>query len=114
VVSAFAIINILYVKFALVLLLTLLQHHVLKFELTYNSIFFIYILRKNEFLYFLEALRQCGELGPAMDVLVNEHNTKQGWGAVDILTNGLSSRQAVYEQLVAMAAAAFVTEYYND
>ena len=49
-----------------------------------------------------------------MDVLINEHNTKQGRGAVGILTNGLSNRQATYEQLVAMAAAAFVTEYYND
>ena len=39
-------------------------------------------------------LRQHGELGPAMDRLVNEYNTKQGRGAVGILTNGLSSRQA--------------------
>ena len=54
-----------------------------------------------------------GELGPAMDHLVSEHNTKQGRGAVGILTNGLSSRQAAYEQLVAMAAAPFVTEYYH-
>ncbi len=59
-------------------------------------------------------LHQQGELGPAMDLLVNEHNTKQGRGAVGILTNGLSSRQAAYEQLVAMAAAPFVTEYYNE
>lgn len=54
-----------------------------------------------------------GELGPAMDALVNEHNTKQGRGAVGILTNGLSSRRAAYEQLVAMAAAPFVTPYYG-
>ncbi len=60
------------------------------------------------------ALCEYGELGPAMDILVNEHNTKQGRGAVGILTNGLSSRQAAYEQLVAMAVAPFVTEYYND
>ena len=59
-------------------------------------------------------LRDQGELGPAMDELVNEHNTKQGRGAVGILTNGLSSRQAAYEQLVAMAAAPFVTEYYDN
>lgn len=58
------------------------------------------------------ALRRQGELGPAMDVLVDEHNTKQGRGAVGILTNGLSSRQAAYEQLVAMAAAPFVTNYF--
>lgn len=60
----------------------------------------------------VDALKKYGELGPAMDVLVNEHNTKQGRGAIGILTNGLSSRQAAYEQLVAMAAAPFVTEYY--
>ncbi len=62
----------------------------------------------------VNALEQHAELGLAMDVLVNEHNTKQGRGAVGILTNGLSSRQAAYEQLVAMAAAPFVTEYYHD
>ncbi len=59
-----------------------------------------------------ENIRQYGELGPAMDALVNEHNTKQGRGAVGILTNGLTSRQTAYEQLVAMAAAPFVTNYY--
>jgi inosine/xanthosine triphosphatase len=59
------------------------------------------------------ALHQNGELGPAMDRLVNEHNTKQGRGAVGILTNGLSNRQTAYQQLVAMAAAPFVTDYYG-
>lgn len=59
-------------------------------------------------------LRQEGELGPAMDALIQAHNTKQGPGAIGILTNGLSSRQAAYEQLVAMAAAPFVTGYYDD
>jgi non-canonical (house-cleaning) NTP pyrophosphatase len=48
-----------------------------------------------------------------MDALVNESNTKQKQGAVGILTNGLSNRQAAYEQLVAMAAAPFVTGYYG-
>jgi inosine/xanthosine triphosphatase len=60
-----------------------------------------------------QVLRERGELGPAMDTLVNEHNTKQGQGAVGILTNGLSNRQAAYEQLVAMAAAPFVTGFYE-
>lgn len=60
-----------------------------------------------------EILAQHGELGPAMDTLVKAHNTKQKQGAVGILTNGLSNRQAAYEQLVAMAAAPFVTEYYD-
>ncbi len=60
-----------------------------------------------------DLLRQHGELGAVMDALVNEDNTKQGRGAVGILTNGLSSRQAAYEQLVAMAAGPFVTGYYG-
>ena len=55
-----------------------------------------------------------GELGPAMDSLSNEHNTKQKQGAIGILTAGLSSRQAAYEQLVAMAAAPFVTNYFSE
>lgn len=58
-------------------------------------------------------LKLHGELGPAMDALVDEHNTKQGRGAIGILTNGLIDRQAAYEQLVAMAAAPFVTDYYH-
>ena len=60
-----------------------------------------------------DILQEHGELGPAMDALVNEEDTKRGRGAVGILTNGLTSRQAAYEQLVAMAAAPFVTGYYN-
>jgi inosine/xanthosine triphosphatase len=60
-----------------------------------------------------EMLQQHGELGPAMDALTQEHNTKQKQGAVGILTNGLSNRQTAYEQLVAMAAAPFVTGYYE-
>jgi non-canonical (house-cleaning) NTP pyrophosphatase len=61
-----------------------------------------------------EMLHSQGELGPVMDSLVNEVNTKQKGGAVGILTNGLSTRQAAYEQLVAMAAAPFVTGYYRS
>lgn len=60
-----------------------------------------------------DILRQHGELGPAMDALINETDTKQKQGAVGILTNGLSNRQTAYEQLVAMAAAPFVTGYYG-
>jgi len=58
-------------------------------------------------------LYQHGELGPAMDALTQEDNTKQGPGAIGILTNGLSNRRTAYEQLVAMAAAPFVTHYYE-
>jgi inosine/xanthosine triphosphatase len=59
-------------------------------------------------------LRNGGELGPAMDRLTGQHNTKQGLGAVGILTGGLSNRQLAYEQLVTMALAPFVQpEYYR-
>ena len=57
-------------------------------------------------------LTEVGELGPAMDTLINETDTKHRMGAIGILTNGLSSRQAAYQQLVALAAAPFVTGYY--
>jgi inosine/xanthosine triphosphatase len=60
-----------------------------------------------------EILQERGELGPAMDALIHEDNTKQKQGAVGILTNGLLNRQAAYEQLVAMAAAPFVTKFYK-
>ena len=60
-----------------------------------------------------QALRAGGELGPAMDQLSGQHNTKQAQGAVGILTDGLSDRQSAYRQLVAMALAPFVkAEYY--
>ena len=62
----------------------------------------------------VQRIEETGELGPAMDALVNQHNTKQGLGAVGILTNGLTNRESAYEQLVAMAMAPFVTSYYLD
>lgn len=62
----------------------------------------------------VQNIEETGELGPAIDTLVNQHNTKQGLGAVGILTNGLTSRQSAYEQLVAMAMAPFVSSYYTD
>lgn len=62
-----------------------------------------------------QVLRAGGELGPAMDDLAGQHNTKQAQGAVGILTGGLSNRQSAYEQLVAMALAPFVqAAYYQD
>lgn len=61
----------------------------------------------------VQTLRTGGELGPAMDQLTGQHNTKQRQGAVGILSGGLSNRQSAYEQLVAMALAPFIkTEYY--
>jgi inosine/xanthosine triphosphatase len=54
-----------------------------------------------------EALRQGAELGPAMDDLVGETNTKQGPGAAGILTDGLTDRQMEYEHMLALALAPF-------
>ena len=62
-----------------------------------------------------EMLRAGGELGPAMDRLTGQHNTKQAQGAVGILTDGLSNRQLAYGQLVAMALGPFVkSDYYQS
>jgi inosine/xanthosine triphosphatase len=54
-----------------------------------------------------QRLRAGGELGPAMDVLVGEDNTKQGPGAVGILTAELTNRQRAYEHILIMALAPF-------
>ncbi|RMF32784.1 MAG: inosine/xanthosine triphosphatase [Chloroflexi bacterium] len=48
------------------------------------------------------------ELGPVMDDLVGERNTKQARGAVGILTNGLIVRTAAFEQMVAYALVPFL------
>lgn len=50
-----------------------------------------------------ELVRSGLELGHAMDAVTGTHNVKQGAGAVGVLTNGLVSRQAAYETLVAYA-----------
>lgn len=49
------------------------------------------------------------ELGHAMDALVAERGTKQGKGAVGILTDGRIDRQGAYEVLVTYALAPFIT-----
>lgn len=59
-----------------------------------------------------EMIRGGLELGHAMDRLVAEHNTKQGKGAVGILTAGLVDRQRAYEHLVSYALAPFLTDFY--
>ena len=48
-------------------------------------------------------------LGHAMDARVAYNNTKQGKGAVGILTAGLVDRQRAYEILVTYALAPFLT-----
>jgi inosine/xanthosine triphosphatase len=55
-----------------------------------------------------EMIRGGIELGVAMDKLVGASNTKQGRGAVGILTGGLVDRQRAYEVLVAYALAPFI------
>jgi inosine/xanthosine triphosphatase len=55
------------------------------------------------------ALVRAGEeLGAAIDALVGGSNTKQGLGAVGILTAGLIDRQRAYEALVTYALAPFL------
>jgi inosine/xanthosine triphosphatase len=54
-------------------------------------------------------IRDGVELGHAMDRLIGAHNTKQGAGAVGILTDGLVDRQRAYEVLVSYALAPFLT-----
>ncbi|HLA44785.1 MAG TPA: inosine/xanthosine triphosphatase [Aggregatilineales bacterium] len=53
------------------------------------------------------AVRSGVELGTAMDALVGEHNTKQKYGAIGILTDGLLDRQQAYEVIVQLAVAPF-------
>lgn len=53
-------------------------------------------------------LRAGGELGPAMDRIAGVRNTKQGLGAVGILTNGLVDRQAAYEMILTLTLAPFI------
>jgi non-canonical (house-cleaning) NTP pyrophosphatase len=55
------------------------------------------------------ALVRAGEeLGAAIDALVGGSNTKQGLGAVGILTAGLIDRQRAYEAIVTYALAPFL------
>jgi inosine/xanthosine triphosphatase len=50
------------------------------------------------------------ELGPVMDGLFKEHNTKHKGGAVGLLTNGLVSREALYIQPLIFALIPFMHE----
>ncbi len=54
-----------------------------------------------------DAIAAGGELGPAMDALTGERETKNGPGAVGILTAGLTDRQHAYEQILRLALAPF-------
>lgn len=48
------------------------------------------------------------ELGPVMDDILNQRNTKQGLGAVGILTGGLKPRQQSTEDSVLYALTRFI------
>jgi inosine/xanthosine triphosphatase len=54
------------------------------------------------------AIRAGGELGPIMDQLFEQHNTKQQGGAVGLLTKGLFDRQTLYQQAVLLALIPFL------
>jgi inosine/xanthosine triphosphatase len=56
----------------------------------------------------VQSLRRGGELGPAMDALFEEHNSKHKGGAVGLLTHSLVSRQALYEQPLILALIPFL------
>jgi inosine/xanthosine triphosphatase len=61
-----------------------------------------------------ERVRRGEELGPAMDALTGERNTKQGAGAIGILTGGWLDRQSAYEHLMTLALARLLApEYYG-
>jgi inosine/xanthosine triphosphatase len=56
-----------------------------------------------------QRVRAGAELGPLMDELVGEQNTKQKGGAVEILTKGLVNRQDVFATAVAFALSPFLS-----
>ncbi|MCX6045365.1 MAG: inosine/xanthosine triphosphatase [Chloroflexi bacterium] len=59
-----------------------------------------------------QAVRQGGELGPLMDELTGEQNTKHKQGAVGILTNNLITRSAALETAVIFALTRFINSAY--
>jgi inosine/xanthosine triphosphatase len=54
------------------------------------------------------------ELGPVMDELLDDHNTKQKGGAVGALTGGLVPRGKAFAIAVAYALAPFVSPAFYD
>lgn len=61
-----------------------------------------------------EQIRAGMELGPLMDQLTQQHNTKSELGTNGILTNGLIQRADSFEQGVILALAPYITpEYYQ-
>jgi len=61
-----------------------------------------------------KAVRRGGELGPTIDALTGLHKTKQGRGAIGILTREYLDRQSSYEHLLTLAMARFLTPGYYE
>lgn len=59
-------------------------------------------------LYISQQIKGGCELGPAMDELFGETNTKHKGGAVGLLTNALVSREALYTQPLLLALVPFL------
>lgn len=57
-------------------------------------------------------VRAGAELGHAMDELTNAYNTKQGRGAVGVLTAGIMDRQRSYEVILTYALARWLADEY--
>jgi inosine/xanthosine triphosphatase len=60
------------------------------------------------------AVRAGAELGPTMDAVTGLHNTKQGDGAIGVLTDGYLNRQSAYEHVLTLALARLLTPAYYD
>jgi inosine/xanthosine triphosphatase len=60
------------------------------------------------------ALRQGEELGPLMDALTSEQNTRQRQGAIGIFTNQLMTRQDALETAVLFALTRFLNPHYYE
>jgi len=59
-------------------------------------------------------VRRGKELGPVMDALVGDHNTKQKEGAVGILTRGLIVREEAFHVPLIYALARFYNEEWYE
>lgn len=57
-------------------------------------------------------VRKGRELGPVMDELIHDRNTKQKQGTVGILTNGMINRTEAFEKGVIFALARFINPQY--
>jgi inosine/xanthosine triphosphatase len=57
-------------------------------------------------------IRQGAELGPLMDELSGEHNTRQRQGAIGIFTNNLHTRTSALETAVIFALTRFLNPQY--